>query len=147
MNKTRWCFIFGIFFLLLCACSGNNKEQEVDLAKVMEGRIENSIRYKIDLLCLKYDISSESIKQELVNFIKSQDLMLQTAAKGKQSQNNKEEEVDYTKETILRLLMQREELDIDKLKLMSAKHNVPGKTLANLLYDYEIWDSIESIER
>jgi len=63
--------------------------------------------------------------------------MLQAMEKGKQ----------IDQETILRLLMQREKLDIDKLKLISARHNVPIKTLANLLYDYEIWDSINNIER
>ena len=140
-NITCWS-ILGICFLLFCTCSGNNKDvqeskEKTEWAKVIEGSIENTIRYKIDLLCLKYDISSESVKQELVNYIKSQDSMFQAMEKGKQ----------IDQETILRLLMQREKLDIDKLKLISARHNVPIKTLANLLYDYEIWDSINSIER
>ena len=118
-------------------CSGDNREKRIDpvhagqqLSMMIE-MTESRIKYKVDLLSLKYEIPSSTVGKALLAYLKSYELvfmMLEAKDRG--------EKLDPVSHLTKRL-------EIDKLVLISDQHGIPLKTLASIIYDYEIWRGVQ----
>ena len=113
-------FIIMILLLVLmvsvgCSEKKTEKSSEPDntTKKMVEDRKKNSVKSKIDLLCLKYDVDSETLKNDLLEYL-------------------------YTNRSIEQIVSGRV-FDTEKLISMSKKHNVPIRKISGIVYDYMIW--------
>ena len=134
--RTTIVFVLLSSFLLSCDDKKTDtgtlveKEERIDSVKQF---LKNDVAHKIDLLCLKYDSCSEKFNREITDYILDHDFIVKTM-KGVDDPSAPQ---DHSK-----LLYGK--VDMARLKSISEKNNVPLKTLASLIYDYEIWSEAEN---
>lgn len=139
--RTAIILVLCFFFFFSCSESDRDNRKKEQLAKMslalsIEEVIERAIKYKIELLSLKYNIPSENFKQEFIAYIKSHDSSIRMGEALEQNQKDTD--------NLLEIIMEFGKLDVDKLTTISERHNIPMNTIACILYDYEIWKSVEN---
>jgi len=129
--------IVGSF--LSFSCSSENDQKKSSYSKkettdIIKKSIKGNIRYKISLICLKYNISNEQFIDEMV----------QVFAKGNLLYNfdtySEEQKRDLVSMESL-LSKRNEHLDINELAQIGKKFDVSISTIASIIYDYELWEA------
>lgn len=125
-------FLLLIFFVLLgCSDNKTEKNKSSETKKALIESQKKGVEFKIDLLCLKYGLSSEPLKKDLKDYVMSKDRLLIFISDTKDTKMSIEE-------------LMKNEIEIDALVQMSNKHNVTIQTIAGLFYDYMIWKELEN---
>lgn len=120
-------------------CSEKKEKKEPDksvneLVTKLEESQKLSVKNKIDFLCLKYEINSESVKKDLFDYLYHDSIgKLFKDLKDIKDNVKKDIQTDSSENVI----------DTTKLLEISKKHNVPIKQLSGLVYDYMIWKKVD----
>jgi hypothetical protein len=130
-RNMKWVMSLGMCLVFLFSCSEKDTTIITDkkYQQQLSERREKRIKWKIEVLSLKYSISSEDFKKGLL--------------------------VEFTKGPIERFF-DIEEItkffevetympDINKIKSVSEKYSIPLETMGSILYDFKIWESIDSL--
>jgi hypothetical protein len=121
------------YLLLSIGCSNDVERSErrsadeaivnPEIVRIME----SEIRYRVDVLTMKYGITSDQITEVLMDFFSDQDLVL--------ALDRDKEALD--EDWIERLIYKK--LDRTKITQISESYNIPTKVLGGIIYDYELW--------
>jgi hypothetical protein len=131
LKNDLW-FSFFISLFIIISCSDSNTEKKEPISKDdLPNIIFNSAKYKVDLLCLKYNISSEPFAVDMTNYFTDQNPL--SAAS----------ELDQDKLDNLLNSILNKKLDKEPLLLISQKHGVQLDVIAKILYDYKVWAAAE----
>lgn len=126
--------------VISCAKKKEKAISDEDMFINLKAGLENSIKYKITLLCLKYEISSGDLKQDLIDLFVNQSPIIQLFENG----INKGKKEEITISTIMKSINKSYKLvALKKLNVLCEKYHVTIKTLSSLIYDYEVWEKIE----
>lgn len=95
----------------------------------------SEIRYKVDLISLKHGIESEAVKSALVEFFLSPSMDPPFAAMDDEARQ------EYVETLFQRFIDKR--FPTKELMVISEVHNVPIKTLAAIVYDFQVLEAAE----
>jgi len=130
-----------LIFAVAIGCSDSenkrtsrSKDDSISIKKIQEDK-KKSLKSKIDLLCLKYEVESEPLKKELMEYLVTD--FIATLDEDNKESNYYEEIKKYFHEKVAGTV-----IDTKKLIAMSKKHNVPVKKVAGIVYDYLIWEKL-----
>lgn len=140
-NKLFLVMIICIIFSLCLGCSEKKKEmsserKSISMEKIQEGK-KKSVKSKIDLLCLKYDVDSETLSNDLLEYLDSTDIM---------SMILKEQKSGKDINKLVNQMISGTIIENERLILMSKKHNVPISKISGIVYDYMIWKELDDIK-
>ena len=149
LNDSRICkkshtfFIFASLIIvgsfLSFSCSSENDQKKSSYSKneatdIIKKSIKENIRYKISLICLKYNTSNEQFVDEMVQVIAKKDLLYNFDT---YSEEQKKDMVSI--ESLL--IKKYDHFDKNELAQISQKFNVSISTIASIIYDYELWEA------
>jgi len=132
--------IIVLIFMASLGCSEKKKEMSsgessLEIKKMQEEE-KRSEKSKIDLLCLKYEVDSETLKSDLLEYLyRDWTIFLPNANNEKNNDKKRKELVDK--------ILSGKVVDTERLIFMSKKHNVPIRKIAGIVYDYMIWKELE----
>lgn len=120
----------------ISACSEKkNIDPVIKKTPQMVDQIKSNVKSQIELLCLKYDIQSDNLKNDILQMILSADTTIKLL-EGK----------DVTGKIMSDLFRTSVNDEIKTLTELSRKHDSSIRILASLYYDYLIWKKLEDIE-
>lgn len=138
--------IVALVLMVSIGCSEKKKERSPEESSIKRQKIiedgKKSIKPKIDLLCLKYGVESEKLKNDLVDYLYT-DLFSILAPVTNNGKNNDKK----TGKKLIDKISSMEEIDTEKLIEMSKKYNVPISKISGIVYDYKIWNEIQNISQ
>ena len=147
MKKNVMSFIMITIVLILMVsigCSEKKKEMSPEESSIKRQKRQEEekkmiVKSKIDLLCLKYEVESETIKNDLIEYLDTDYFSLL-----EKETNGKDEEI--TEELFHKIRLSRKLIDTEKLISMSKKYNVPIRKISGVVYDYKIWKELKDID-
>ena len=139
MNRIIVVTIIILVSCLSYSCSNEKNEklvQSEERKKIVLQNIERDkkiIESKIELLFLKYDIQSEYLKKDMIDYFYKDSVL---------TLNFKEVPIDQLMKTY-----SADTIDTKSLVEISKKHKIPLKTLSSLVYDYFVLKEIKVMYR
>jgi hypothetical protein len=125
-GKVKITFVMIIILILTVSigCSGKKETRDENI---------KSVKSKIDLLFLKYDVDSDNLKKELLEYLY---LDFQKIPEDKFNK------MDESTQDLLSGYV----IDTEKIISMSKKYNVPISKISGIVYDYMIWEKLIEID-
>jgi len=134
--------VFILIHLSSTSCTLNSNEQapkdsvkSEERFRELQAQIREKERYAVRLVCLKNEITSEALIEELVQIV------LRTNITYNLNNMNEEEAFDAIFDATLSAVYAP--IDDHELKALATKYNIPVSKLASAIYDYEIWTNSE----
>lgn len=144
INNKSLVFII-VLFLIVSSFGCSDKKTDTSSDKVsteikkMQDNEKKSVKSKVDLLCMKYDVDSETLKNDLLEYLYVDSALVTLLDTNKGKKN------DEKMEKLMNAIIYGEVIDTEKLLSMSKKHNVPISKISGIVYDYMIWSELKQV--
>ena len=103
------------------------KESSIKIQKIIEDG-KKSMKPKIDLLCLKYGVKSEMLKNDLVDYLYTNLFSILEPVINKGKNDDKE-----TSKKLIDKISSMKKIDTEKLIELSKKYNVPISKISGIV--------------
>lgn len=136
--------LVGVLCVSCASCTFGSNEQTPEYAEKREAKIQqlkeqirDKERYAVRLVCLKNEITSDALIEELLAIVLRTNIVYNL---------NEMKDEGKAPRTISDAILSSiyAPTDDQELKSLAKKYNVPVSKLASVIYDYEIWTNSEN---